>query len=217
MIANHKENMTKSLNWWLSNSEKADTQFSEPRVHRSQGTLNSKGGGKLSIHFCADGDTIEPFFRTIISANQLSIYGAVSDLCDEIQCVSCKNGETCTGRTIWSIVWASKVVDDNTYTFDWSSCTRRLLQKYKERVERLSQQNRVIKICTDAGFLTTVDVGQYFIHDKRHCRILTIYRVSGLLWVHFAKRRRFNWTKRLDSREHQNGTRIGSHNQLPAR
>ena len=37
-----------------------------------------------------------------------------------------------------------------------------LLQKYQARVERLSQQNRVIKICTDAGFLTTVDVGQYF-------------------------------------------------------
>ena len=36
------------------------------------------------------------------------------------------------------------------------------LQKYQERVERLSQQNRVIKISTDAGFLTTVDVGQYF-------------------------------------------------------
>ena len=37
-----------------------------------------------------------------------------------------------------------------------------LLQKYEERVGRLSQQNRVIKICTDAGFLTTVEVGQYF-------------------------------------------------------
>ena len=35
-----------------------------------------------------------------------------------------------------------------------------LLQKYK--VERLSQQNRVIKICTDAGFLKTIEVGQYF-------------------------------------------------------
>ena len=36
------------------------------------------------------------------------------------------------------------------------------LQKYKERVERLSQQNRVINICTDTGFLTTVEVAQYF-------------------------------------------------------
>ena len=34
------------------------------------------------------------------------------------------------------------------------------LQKYQERVERLSQQNRVIKNCTDAGFLTTVEVRQ---------------------------------------------------------
>ena len=38
----------------------------------SRGTLKSKGGGKLSIHFCADGDTIETVFRTIISINQLS-------------------------------------------------------------------------------------------------------------------------------------------------
>ena len=29
-------------------------------------------------------------------------------------------------------------------------------------MERLSQQNRVMKICTDARFLATVDVGQYF-------------------------------------------------------
>ena len=28
------------------------------------------------------------------------------------------------------------------------------LQKYQERVERLSQQHRVFKFCTDAGFLT---------------------------------------------------------------
>ena len=37
-----------------------------------------------------------------------------------------------------------------------------LLQRYQERIEKLSQQDRVSKICTDAGFLTTVEVGQYF-------------------------------------------------------
>ena len=37
-----------------------------------------------------------------------------------------------------------------------------LLQKYNGRVERLPQQDRLIKICTDAGFLKTVEVGQYF-------------------------------------------------------
>ena len=61
----------------------------------SRGTLKSKGGGKLSIHFCVDGDTIEIVFRTIISVNQLSIYGAVSDLCEE--CSSC---QTRTGRPV---------------------------------------------------------------------------------------------------------------------
>ena len=35
-----------------------------------------------------------------------------------------------------------------------------LLQRYRERIEKLSQQDRVSKICTDAGFLTTVEVGQ---------------------------------------------------------
>ena len=37
-----------------------------------------------------------------------------------------------------------------------------LLQKYKERVQMLPQQDRLIKICTVAGFLKTVEVGQYF-------------------------------------------------------
>ena len=37
-----------------------------------------------------------------------------------------------------------------------------LLQRYRERIEKLSQQDRVSKFCTDAGFLTTVEVGQYF-------------------------------------------------------
>ena len=37
-----------------------------------------------------------------------------------------------------------------------------LLQKDRERVERLPQQDRLLKIFTDAGFLKTVEVGQYF-------------------------------------------------------
>ena len=36
----------------------------------SRRTLKSKGGGKLSFHFCADGDTIETVIRTIISVNK---------------------------------------------------------------------------------------------------------------------------------------------------
>ena len=54
-----------------------------PVFRLSRGVLKSKGGGKLSIHFCADDGTIETVFRTLISVSQLSIYGAVSDLGEE--------------------------------------------------------------------------------------------------------------------------------------
>ena len=53
-----------------------------------------------------------------------------------------------------------------------------LVKKYKERLDRLSQQDRLIKICTDAGFLKTVEVGQYFM--TKDTGVLTIYRISDM-------------------------------------
>ena len=47
----------------------------------SRGVLQSKGGGKLSIHCCADQETITTVFRTIASVNQLSLHGAVAEMC----------------------------------------------------------------------------------------------------------------------------------------
>ena len=37
-----------------------------------------------------------------------------------------------------------------------------LLQRYGERIEKLSQQERLSKFCMDAGFLNVVEIGQYF-------------------------------------------------------
>ena len=128
----------------------------------SRGTLKSKGGGKLSIHFCADGDTIETVFRTIISVNQLTIYGAVSDVCEEYS-----DGQTRTGRPVSAgqsdplFEPAESLITTPTPSIEIPA-QENLLQKHKERVERLSQQDRVRKICTDAGFLKTVEIGQYF-------------------------------------------------------
>ena len=62
----------------------------------SRRTLKSKGGGKLSMHFCANGATIDTVFCTIISVDQLSIHGAVSDFCDEYRACQARTG----GRTI---------------------------------------------------------------------------------------------------------------------
>ena len=47
----------------------------------SRGKLKSKGHGKLSIHFCCRPRNNWTVFRIIVSANQLSLYGAVWQTC----------------------------------------------------------------------------------------------------------------------------------------
>ena len=72
---------------WDRIAEKMMLELSESRhpVFRassplSRGQLKSKGSGKLSIHYCADLETIKTVFRTITSVNQLSLYGAVAEI-----------------------------------------------------------------------------------------------------------------------------------------
>ena len=145
----------------------------------SRGTLKSRGGGKLSIHFCADGRTIETVFRTIISVNQLSIHGADSDLCEEYKACHVRTERlVMAGQSNPLFAPTSSLMKTPTPSTD-DTAQEDLLQKYQEGMERLSQQNRVIKICSEARFLTTVDVGQYFM-TKDTEEFLTIYRVCGL-------------------------------------
>ena len=101
-------------------------------------------------------------FRTIISVNQLSICGAVSDLCVEYgACQARTVRPVLAGQSDTLLEPASLLMTTPTPSTEVPA-QEDLLQKYKDRVERLSQQNRLIKICTGAGFLTTVEVGQYF-------------------------------------------------------
>ena len=128
----------------------------------SKGVLKSKGGEKLSIHYCADPGTIETVFRTIICVNQLSIHGAVADTCEE--CDSCQDR---TGRLVMEgqsnpLFVPSVMKTHIPLTDDPAQPEEDLLQRKRERIEKFSQQDRVSKFCTDAGFLTTVEVGQYF-------------------------------------------------------
>ena len=127
-----------------------------------RGTLKSKGGGKLSTPSCADQGTIETVSRTITSVNQSSLYGAVSDLCKEFKSCHVRTGRpVVAGQFDPSFVPTTSLLRTLALSTDDPS-QEDLLHKYQERVDKLSQQNRVIKICIDAGFLTTVDVGQYF-------------------------------------------------------
>ena len=59
----------------------------------SKGQLQSKGRGKLSIHFAADDFTNDTIFRIILSVNQLSVYGAVAAICEEFESHQDESGE----------------------------------------------------------------------------------------------------------------------------
>ena len=173
----------------------------------SRGTPKSKGGGKLSIHFCADGDSIETVFHTIISVSQLSIYGAVSVLREEYKACHVRTVRpVLAGQSDPLFVPTSLLMTTPTPSIDDSS-QEDLLQKYRERVERLSQQNRVIKICTDAGFLTTFGVGQYFMTKDTEEFSQFTESVASREYT-LPKKMKDQLTERLDSREHQNWTRI---------
>ena len=58
-----------------------------------QGILESKGHGKLSIHFTADQDTVDIIYRIILSVNQLSVYGSVAAICEEFEDHQDRTGE----------------------------------------------------------------------------------------------------------------------------
>ena len=126
----------------------------------SRGILKSKGHGKLSIHFTADYPTSETVIRIIISANQLSIYGAVATLCEEFETHQDGSGEPeiLMGQSIV----LGEVKADFLLQNDDPSHHQILWQKYEERVESLSPEIKVSRFCIEAGFVHVVEVGQYF-------------------------------------------------------
>ena len=81
----HKESGTKL-------QLRAAAQFSVLRPHCPEVNSKSKGHGKLSIHFAAVQETIETIFRIIVSANQLSLYGAVAGMCEEYETLHDRSG-----------------------------------------------------------------------------------------------------------------------------
>ena len=122
----------------------------------SRGQLKSKGGGKLSIHYCADQDTITTVFLTITSVIQLSLYGAVAEMCEEYESFHDRTGKPVVrGQSSFSFV--PNVIKTNVpLNSDDFAHKDLLLQQYEERIEKLSQQDKLSKFCVDAGFLNVL-------------------------------------------------------------
>ena len=125
----------------------------------SRGQLKSKGRGKLSIHFAADGDTVDTISRIILSVNQLSIYGAVAAICEEFENHQDGSGEpdVLMGQSVLGEIKAEIPLQNEN-----SSNHQILWQQYIERIESLSPESKVSRFCMEAGFMRIVEVGQYF-------------------------------------------------------
>ena len=126
----------------------------------SRGKLKSKGKGKVSIHLSAEPDTIDTIYRIILSVNQLSVYGAVAAICDEFVGQPDNTGEPVVleGQSIVlgevkAEVPAQEEPEDSNVA----------LQKYFQQVRQLSPEDKLSKFCKEAGFMSVVEVGQYFV------------------------------------------------------
>ena len=127
-----------------------------------RGQLKSKGRKKLSIHNAADQETIEFFFRIIVNANQLSLYGAIATICEEYESLHDRTGRPVVmGQSSSSLV-LSVIKTEVLLDCDDPAYQDFLLQQYGERIEKLSQQEKLSEFCMDAGFLSVVENGQYF-------------------------------------------------------
>ena len=126
----------------------------------SRGKLKSKGKGKVSIHFSAEPETIDTIYRIILSVNQLSVYGAVAAMCEEFVGQPDNTGQPVVleGQ---SIVLGE--VEAEAPAQEEPQNSNVALQKYFQQVRQLSPEDKLGKFCKEAGFMSVVEVGQYFV------------------------------------------------------
>ena len=124
-----------------------------------KGQLRCKGGGKTTIHFNGSTENIELLFQMVISVNQLSLCGAVADM----------NAESPVGQRAPGKPVASGQLDKQEILTQRPLAVlqaneerqRNLLQEYEERFEKLSEDQKLSRLCSEAG-LRLVEVGQFF-------------------------------------------------------
>ena len=123
-----------------------------------RGELKSKSGGEKTIHYNGSEETIELILRTVISVNQRIFYGAVADLCNELD-PDFAESEICESLVI-PIECANA---DATSQSSTSSAQGNLLQDYFEKFAELVEGQKLSKLCKDAGFIKKIEKGQFFI------------------------------------------------------
>ena len=149
-----------------------------------RGALKSRGQGVESIHPNGSDDTIELILRTVIPVNQLSVYGAVADLCQELARDSRGAVKPAANVNLESMVIPTEFLTANLVSQIDAAVQGNLLREYEQKFAELLEQEKLTKLCSNAGSSKNIDKGQFLItHDddaltdmNGSCREYTLLR-----------------------------------------
>ena len=139
----HKEFGITSRKRCCWNLQKADVQFSVRQLHCQGVSSKAKDRENCLYILLRIKKQLRLLFRTITSANQLSLYGAVAEMCEEYESLHDRSGQpdVLMGQSIVLSEIKAEVPLEN----DIPSHQNLLLQRCEERIEKLSQENKVSK------------------------------------------------------------------------
>ena len=143
----HKVNGTKMAERMLLEFAESGCPICRATSPLARGQLKSKGHGKLLMRYCADLETIQTVFRTNTSVNQLSLYGAVAEKCEEYESFHDRTGQPVVGGQSSSSFVPSVIKTEVPLDCDDLARKDLLLQQHGERIEKLSQQDKSSTIC----------------------------------------------------------------------
>ena len=195
---------------WDRTAERMMLNFAESShpIFRATSTLErgewrSKEKRKNSSHFKSSDENIELILRTVISVNQLSIYGAAPDLCKELSEDSRASGKPDAYEYLetMEITTAPPVADPHTVAEPQGN----LLQDYERKFEQLLEDQTLSKLCPDAGlkFFWKKTILHYTWWRK------TRWNEESMSWVFIASRWNIIPSKRVDNRKHEDRPGLG--------
>ena len=156
----------------------------------------SKAGGKTSFHFNGSDENVELLLRMVISANQLSVNGAIADLCNELSEDLGASEKRAAPNHLETMEIPTRPAAEETQTNAQQRCI--LGQEYERKFEQLSDDQKLSKPRSDAG-LKLVETGQYFY------TLLIQKKITDATFmprIHDASKSKRDSKKRMDSQEY---------------
>ena len=131
--------------------------------HQCFASWNSeKENNRDTIHFTADASNTEFSYRTIHSANQLSIYGAVAGWCEEFGLKLDETSESLTKTENEKILKEVRPQEVNSLVQtprNEERATGNRLRELSQNFETLGKEAQFTRICEDATFFHRVSIG----------------------------------------------------------